>query len=85
MQIFPKKRIIKYIRSKSWFERYQTNIVELDKYITYDKTYTYSLTIVDHFRKYTFTYTIRDKKNETVKKIYVACICDQRPHYSSHW
>ena len=67
MQNFPKKWIIKYIRSKSWFKRYQSDIVELDKYITHEKTYTYSLIIVDHFRKYTSAYAVRDKKDETVR------------------
>ena len=62
-----KKRIVKHIRSNSWFERYQADTVELDCRITYNHAYPYLLTIVDHFSKYGFAYTIPDKKAETIR------------------
>ena len=62
-----RKRIVKYIRLNSWFERYQADTVELDSRISHNHTYPYILTIVDHFRKYGFAYAIPDKKAETIR------------------
>ena len=56
-----------YIRSNSWFKRYQADTVELDSKKTNNLTYPYLLTIVDHFSKYGFAYTIPDKKAETIR------------------
>ena len=63
-RIKKRKRIVKYIRSNAWFERYQTDTVELDSRITYNHAYPYLLTIVDHFSKYGFAYAIPYKKAE---------------------
>ena len=47
-----KKRIIMYISSNSWFERYQADTGELDSRITtHNHAYPYLLTIVDHLSK----------------------------------
>ena len=62
-----RKRIVKYIRSNSWFERYQADTVELESRITHNHSYPYILTIVDHFSKYSFAYAIPDKKAETIR------------------
>ena len=59
-----KKRIVKYIRSNSWFERFQAYTVELDSRKTHNHAYPYLLTIVDHFSKYGFAYAISDKKKQ---------------------
>ena len=59
------KRIVMNMISNSWFERYQADTVELDSRKTNNHVYPYLLTIVDHFRKYGFTYAIPDKN--TVK------------------
>ena len=53
-----------YIRSNSWFERYQADTVELDSRKTNNLAYPYLLTIVDHFSKYGFGYAIPDKKSK---------------------
>ena len=67
-QTFKKRsRIIKYIKSSSWYERYQADTVELDSRITEDNKYSYLFTIVDHFSKYGFAYPIKDKKAETIR------------------
>ena len=58
------KRIVKYIRSNAWFERYQADTVELDSRKTNKHAYPYLLTIVGHFIKYGFTYAIPDKKKQ---------------------
>ena len=55
-----KKKIVKYIISNSWFEKYLADTVELDNKIAHNHVYPYLLTIVDHFSKYGFTYTISD-------------------------
>ena len=57
-----KEKIVKYIRSNSWFLKYQANTVELDNRITHNHAYPYLLIIVDHFSKYRYTYVIPDKK-----------------------
>ena len=62
-KIKKRKRIVKYIRSNSWFERYQADTVELDSRITHIHASPYLLTIVDHFSKYEFPYAIPDKKS----------------------
>ena len=61
------KIIIKYIRSNSWFERYQSDNYELDNRITQNHAYPYLLTIVNYFCKYGFVYAIPDKKAETIR------------------
>ena len=62
-------RIIKYIKSSSWYELYQADTVELDSRITEDNKYPYLLTIVDHFSKYGFAYPIKDKKQRQLEII----------------
>ena len=62
-----RKRIVMYIRSNSWFERYHADTVKLDSRKTNNHPYPYLLTIVYHFSKYGFTYAIPDKKVETIK------------------
>ena len=66
-----RKRIVKYIRSNSWFERYQADTVELDSKITHNHAYLYLLTIVDHFSKYWFAYSIPDKKQKQLGIIWL--------------
>ena len=56
-----------YIRSNSWFERYQADTVELDSKITHNHAYPYLYIIVDHFSKYGFAYAISVKKAETIR------------------
>ena len=63
-KIKKRKRIVMYIISNSWFERYQADTAELDSRITNNNAYPYLLTIVDHFSKYGFAYTIPDKKQK---------------------
>ena len=63
-KIKKRKRIVKYIRSNAWFERYQADTVELDSRIAHNHAFHYLLTIVDHFSKYGFTYAIPNKKQK---------------------
>ena len=62
-RIKKRKRIVMNIRSNSWFERYQADTVELDCSKANNHAYPYLLTIVDHFSKYGFAYSIPDKKS----------------------
>ena len=71
-----KKRIVKYIRSNSWFERNHADTVELDSRITHNHAYPYLLTIVDHFSKYEFAYATPDKKAETIRNYIAQVFCD---------
>ena len=66
-KIKERTRIVKYIRSNSWFERYQAYTVELDSRKTHNHAYPYLLIIADHFSKYGFAYAIPDKKVETIR------------------
>ena len=66
-RIKKRKRIVKYIRSNSWFERYQADAVEINSRINHNHVYSYLLTIVDHFSKYWFAYAIPDKKAEAIR------------------
>ena len=63
-RIKKRKRIIMYIKSNSWFERYQADTLELDSRKTNNHAYPYLLTIVDHFSKYGFAFAISDKKKQ---------------------
>ena len=65
-KIKKRKRIVKYIRSNSWFERYQADTFELDSKIIHNQAYSYLMKIVNHFSKYGFAYAIPDKKAETI-------------------
>ena len=66
-----RKRIVMYIRSNLWFERYQANTVELESKIIQNHAYPCLLTIVNHFSKYGFAYAISDKKAE-IRRNYMA-------------
>ena len=66
-KIKKRKRKVKYIRSNSWFERYQADTIEVDSRKTHNNVYPYLLTIADHFSKYGFSYAIPDKKAETIR------------------
>ena len=66
-KIKKRKRIIKYIRSNAWFERYQADTVELDSKIIRNQAYSYLLKIVNYFSKYGFSYAIPDKKADTIR------------------
>ena len=62
------RKIVMYIRSNSWFERYQADTVELNNGITHNHAYPYLIAIVDHNSKYGFAYAIPVKKKaETIK------------------
>ena len=64
-KIKKRKRIVMYIRSNSWFKRYQADTVELDSRKNNNHAYPYLLTIVDHFSKYGFTYAIPDNNKKS--------------------
>ena len=67
-QIFKKiSRIIKNIKSSSWYELYQTDSFELVSRISEDNKYPYLLTIFDHPSKFGFAYPIKVKKAETIR------------------
>ena len=64
-QLFKKRsRIIKYIKSSLWYERYQADTIELDSRITEDNKYPYLLTIVDYFSKYELHIMLRILKKQ---------------------
>ena len=48
-KIKKRERIVKYIRSNSWFEVYQADTVKFDNRITHNYAYTFLLTIANHF------------------------------------
>ena len=60
-KIKKRKRIVKYIRSNTCFERYQADTLELDSRITHNHAYPYLLTIADHLSIYGFAYVIPEK------------------------
>ena len=64
-----RNRLVKYIRSNSWFDRYQAETIEIDSRITHNHTYPYILTNVDHFSKYVFVNAILDKKQKQLETI----------------
>ena len=66
-KIKKRQRIVKYIRSNSWLEKYQADTVALNSRITHNHVSPYLLAIVDHFSKYWFAYAIPYKKAETIK------------------
>ena len=66
-RIKKRKRIVMYIRSNSWFERYQADTVELDSRKTNSHAYPYLLTIMDHFSNYGFAYAIPNEKKKQLE------------------
>ena len=73
-----------YIRSNSWFERYQADTVELDSRITtHNHAYPYLLIIVYHFSKYEFAYVIPVKKQKQLE-LHGKCFCNWRASNASY-
>ena len=66
-KIKKRKRIVKYIRSNSWFEGYQADNVEVNCRITNNHVYHYLLTIVDHFSKNIICIWNPRQKTETIR------------------
>ena len=66
-KIKKRRKFVKYIRSNSWFERYQADTVELENRITHNHTYPHLLTNFDCFSKYAFAYSIQEKKAEIIR------------------
>ena len=63
MHTFQKrKRVIKYIRSKKPYKRYQVGLVELAEELNMKDRFKYLLILVDHFSKYAETNPIRNKE-----------------------
>ena len=83
-KIKKRKRILKYIRSNSLFERYQADSVELDSRITHNHAYPYLLTIVDHFSKYGFAYVIPVKKKQKQLELHGSSFCNWRASNASY-
>ena len=46
-----KKRVVKHIWTTTLFQRYQENIVELDKSLNEEGKFNYILTVIDNFNK----------------------------------
>ena len=68
MHTFQKrKRVIKYIRSKKPYERYQVDLVELAKELNMKDKFKYLLKWVYHFSKYAWAIPIRNKEAVPVR------------------
>ena len=62
-----KQRVVKHIWTTRWFQRYQADIIELDKYFTEKEKFNYTLTVIDHFSKYAWVYPLVSKHSELIK------------------
>ena len=58
---FKEKRVVKFIRSKIVYERYQIDSVELSWELNMNGDFKYLLTWVDHFSKYASALPIKNK------------------------
>ena len=66
-KIQKKKRVVKFIRSKKAYERYQVDLVEISKELYSINKSPYLLTCVDHFSKYAWAIPIKNKEAITVR------------------
>ena len=62
-----KKRIVKYIRTKRQYERYQVDLVEISAELNMKNKFSYLLTCIDHFSKYSWAIPIRNKESIAVR------------------
>ena len=62
-----KKRVVKYIRTKRPYERYQVDLVEISAELNMKNKFSYLLTCIDHFSKYAWAIPIRNKESITVR------------------
>ena len=62
-----KKRIVKFIRTKRPYERYQVDLVEISKELNMKDKFPYILTCIDHFSKYAWAIPIKNKEAITVR------------------
>ena len=62
-----KKRIVKFIRTKRPYERYQVYLVEISKELNMKDKFPYILTCIDHFSKYAWAIPIKNKEAITVR------------------
>ena len=49
---YKKKRVVKYIRTKIPYEKYQVDLVEISVDFNMKNKFPYLLTCIDHFSKY---------------------------------
>ena len=82
MHTFQKrKRVIKYIRSKKPYERYQVDLVELAKELNMKDRFKYLLTWVDHFSKYAWAIPIRNNEAVLVRNALAQVFISVYPKY----
>ena len=82
MHTFQKrKRVIKYIRSKKPYERYQVDLVELAKELNMKDRFKYLLTWVDHFSKYAWAIPIWNKEAAPVRNALAQVFISGYPKY----
>ena len=62
-----KQRVVKHIWTTRWFQRYQANIVGLDKSLTEEGKFNYILTVIDNFSKYEWVYLLVSKHSELIR------------------
>ena len=62
-----KKRVVKYIRTKRPYERYQVDLVEISAELNMKNKFPCLLTCIDHFSKYAWAIPIRNKESITVR------------------
>src|SRR5579885_636108 len=62
----PVLKQVRPIITKGPFERWQMDLIILDKYAKYNKGYKYLLVVVDVFSKYTFIKILPDKEGRTI-------------------
>ena len=61
-----KKKVVKYIRTKRTYEKYQVDLVEISAELNLKKI-PYLLTFIDHFSKYDWAIPIRNKESISVR------------------
>ena len=62
-----KKRVVKYIRTKRPYERYQVDLVEISAELYMKNKFPYLHTYIDHFSKYAWAIPIRNKESITMR------------------
>ena len=62
-----KQRVVKYIWTTRWFQRYQADTVEIEKILTEEGNFNYILKVIDHFSKYAWVYPLVSKHDESIR------------------
>lgn len=74
-KIFPRRRVVSYGKDDLW----QADLVDMKKYSTKNKNFTFILTIIDVYTKYAWAVPLKNKSSTEVKSAFEKVLINRSP------